>query len=93
MITNSQLNLSVAAVKKEPAVDDPQIIRDNKVVGFIFSMDGRRLKYYPIRLFKGEDFLDVTCTDGIGKFAFEGLRNGEYRLSTEDKNLSVKVRS
>ena len=70
-----------------------QTIKDNKIVGFIFSVDGRRLKYYPIRLFKGEEFLDVTCTDAIGKFAFENLKNGEYKLSTEDKNLSVKVKS
>jgi hypothetical protein len=68
------------------------LIKENKVVGFIFSVDGRRLKYYPIRLFRGDEFLEVTCTDGIGKFSFEGLKHGDYKLSTDEKDLLIKVK-
>jgi hypothetical protein len=50
------------------------------------------LKYYPIRLFRGDEFLEVTCTDGIGKFSFEGLKNGDYKLSTDEKELLIKVK-
>jgi hypothetical protein len=51
------------------------------------------LKYFPIRLFKDDEFIDGTYTDAIGKFSFESLRNGEYRLSTEDKNINLKVKT
>lgn len=93
LITNSLLNLSSAPVKKGMSETDYQMVKDNRIVGFIFSADGRRLKFFPIRLFKGDDFVDVTCTDAVGKFAFEGLKGGDYRLSTEDKNILIKVKA
>ena len=68
------------------------LVKDSKIVGFIFSSAGRRLKYFPIRLFKDDEFIDGTYTDAIGKFTFESLKNGEYRLSTEDKNISLKIK-
>lgn len=93
LITNSQANLSTTAVKKLSEEETAtHLVKDSKIVGFIFSSAGRRLKYFPIRLFKDDEFIDGTYTDAIGKFTFESLKNGEYRLSTEDKNISLKIK-
>jgi len=50
------------------------------------------LRFYPIRIFKGKEFVDVACTDATGKFVFGGLKSGKYTLTTEGKSLEFKVK-
>lgn len=92
LISNSQQSLSLSPVKNETMNETNHLIRDNKLIGFIFSNDGIRLKYYPIRLFKGEEFLGGTYTDAIGKFSFDGLKGGEYTISTDEKSVNIKIK-
>ena len=93
LITNSQQNLATSPIKSDQVDVTAHTVKDNKVIGFIFSVDGRRLKFYPIRLFKGDEFLEVTATDSVGKFSFTGLKNGEYNLSTDEKQVAIKIKS
>ena len=93
LISNSQQNLSASPVKDDVGDNIAHLIKEDKVVGFVFSVDCRRLKYYPVRLFRGEDFIGGTYTDGIGKFSFEDLKTGEYKLSTEEKNILIRIKA
>ena len=93
LISNSQQSLSVTPIKTEMTNDDLHQVKDTKIIGFIFSNDGIRLKFFPIRLFKDGEFLEGTYTDSIGKFSFERLKNGEYTLTTDEKTISVKLKS
>jgi len=95
LITNSDSSLSTTFAKKLAEDEIPvHTIRDNKVVGFVFSSEGERLKYISIRLFKGEEFIEGKHTDATGKFAFENLRNGEYKLATEDnKTIQLRIKT
>lgn len=92
LISNSQQSLSLTPIKNDAKNDTTYLIRDNKLIGFIFSIDGMRLKYFPIRLFKGEEFLSGTYTDAIGKFSFDGLKSGEYTISTDEKSMKIKIK-
>ena len=93
LISNSQQSLSLNPIKTDTQNDAPHLIKDNKVIGFIFSNDGIRLKYFPIRIFKDSEFLEGAYTDAIGKFSSEGLKNGEYTLTTDEKSIQIKIKA
>lgn len=93
LISNSQQSLSINPIKTELSKDDPHLVKDTKVIGFIFSNDGIRLKFFPIRLFKEDEFQEGTYTDAIGKFSFDNLKNGEYTLTTDEKSIQIKIKS
>ncbi|HDS29698.1 MAG TPA: carboxypeptidase regulatory-like domain-containing protein [Firmicutes bacterium] len=67
-------------------------VEDDKVIGFIFNGAGEKLKFFPIRIFKGKEFVDVACTDATGKFVFSGLKAGRYTLTTEGKTIEFRVK-
>ena len=92
LLVNSQEALSEELhTKKAPENTAHQIKGDDKVIGFVIGNSGQRLKIFPIRLFQGNDFIGVTCTDNTGKFVFNDLKKGEYSLSAEGKTVSFKV--
>jgi len=93
LLVNSSTNLSPRLQKKEGARGKTEVVEDDKVIGFIYNTSGEKLKFYPIRIFKGKEFVDVACTDATGKFVFSGLRAGKYTLATEGRNLEFRVRS
>lgn len=79
--------------KEEGARRGPETIEDDKVIGFVYNTNGEKLKFFPVRIFKGKEFIDVACTDATGKFVFSGLRSGRYTLSTEGKTVEFRVKN
>jgi len=92
LIVNSSQNLSPRLQTKDGKQVKGEMIEDDKVIGFIYNNTGEKLKFYPIRIFKGKEFVDVACTDATGKFVFTGLKSGKYTLTTEGKTLEFRVR-
>ncbi len=86
IIVNSTHALSVKPVK-ENELDTLPTVNDNKVIGFITGGAGERLKYYSLKMFKGDEFVSSSCTDCTGKFVFTNLRPGKYLLATNEGNL------
>ena len=68
------------------------MVEDDKVIGFVFNTSGEKLRFFPVRIFKGKEFVDVACTDATGKFVFSGLKAGRYTLSTEGKSIEFRVK-
>ena len=95
LLINSSNNLSPRLQTKDGAKGTvkAEMVEDDKVIGFIFNTSGEKLKFYPIRIFKGKEFVDVACTDATGKFVFSDLKSGKYTLSTEGKTLEFRVKS
>ena len=77
--------------KKSPEVTTFHVKGDDKAIGYIIGNTGQRLKIFPVRLFVGNEFIGVTCTDNTGKFVFTDLKKGEYTLSAEGKTITFKV--
>ena len=92
LLVNTSTNLSPSLQKKEGARGRSEMVEDDKVIGFIYNTSGEKLKFYPVRIFKGKEFVDVACTDATGKFVFSGLKAGKYTLTTEGKSLEFRVR-
>jgi len=93
LLVNSQQTLSSRLLNKDGGQKaKSDTIEDDKVIGFIFNTNGEKLRFYPIRIFKGKEFVDVACTDATGKFVFGGLKTGKYTLTTEGKTLEFKVK-
>ncbi|MCK4719733.1 helix-turn-helix domain-containing protein [bacterium] len=95
LLVNSTSNLSPRLQTKDAPKSQAKadLIEDDKVIGFIFNTSGEKLKFYPIRIFKGKEFVDVACTDATGKFVFSELKAGKYTLTTEGKTLEFRVKS
>ena len=92
ILVNSEESLTPELnTKKSPEVTVQHVKGDDKVLGYIIGNTGQRLKIFPIRLFLGNDFIGVTCTDNQGKFVFAELKKGEYTLSAEGKSLNFKI--
>ncbi len=93
LLVNSSQNLSSRLQNRDSVPKGKtEMVEDDKVIGFIFNTSGEKLKFYPIRIFKGKEFVDVACTDATGKFVFAGLKAGKYTLSTEGKTIEFRVR-
>jgi transcriptional regulator with XRE-family HTH domain len=92
LLVNTSTNLSPRLQKKEGSRGRTELVEDDKVIGFIYSTNGEKLKFYPIRIFKGREFVDVACTDATGKFVFSGLKAGKYTLTTEGRSLEFRVK-
>ena len=93
LLVNSLSNLSSRLQKKEEGKSGPvETVADDKVIGFIYNSTGEKLRFFPIRIFKGDDYVDVACTDATGKFVFTGLKAGRYVLKTEDKSIEFRVK-
>lgn len=93
LLVNTASNLSARLLNKEAQKVKTETVEDDKVIGFIFNNSGEKLKFYPVRIFKGNEFVDVACTDATGKFVFAGLKAGKYTLSTEGKTIEFRVKS
>ncbi len=93
LLVNSLQNLSSRLLNKDGTVKSKtETVEDDKVIGFIYNNAGEKLKFYPIRIFKGKEFVDVACTDATGKFVFSGLKSGKYTLTTEGKTVEFRVK-
>lgn len=92
LLVNSTQNLSVRLRKREEGKRKTETIEDDKVIGFIYNTAGEKLKFFPVRIFKGKEFIDVACTDATGKFVFSGLKAGRYTLTTEGKSVDFRIR-
>lgn len=92
LLVNTSTNLSPRLQKKEGSRGRTELVEDDKVIGFIYSTNGEKLRFYPIRIFKGKEFVDVACTDATGKFVFSGLKAGKYTLTTEGRSLEFRVK-
>ena len=93
LLVNTSQNLSSRLHNKDAIQKAKnETVEDDKVIGFIFNTSGEKLKFYPIRIFKGKEFVDVACTDATGKFVFGGLKAGKYTLTTEGKTIEFKVK-
>jgi transcriptional regulator with XRE-family HTH domain len=74
-------------------VDTVPMVNDSKVIGFVTGAAGERLKYYSLKMFKGDEFVDSSCTDCSGKFIFNNLKPGKYQLATNESRLmEIKVK-
>jgi len=93
LIVNSSTNLSPRLQKKEGGKGRSDLVEGDKVIGFIYNTSGEKLKFYPVRIFKGKEFVDVACTDATGKFVFSGLKAGKYTLTTEGKTIEFRVKT
>jgi len=94
LLVNTATNLSSRLHNKDSVQKSKtETVEDDKVIGFIYNTSGEKLKFYPVRIFKGNEFVDVACTDATGKFVFSGLKAGKYTLSTEGKTVEFKVKS
>jgi transcriptional regulator with XRE-family HTH domain len=93
LLVNSTQNLSARLQRKdEGGKRGPEMVEDDKVIGFVFNTSGEKLRFFPVRIFKGKEFVDVACTDATGKFVFSGLKAGRYTLSTEGKSIEFRVK-
>lgn len=92
LLVNTTQNLSTRLQKKDEAKKKTETVEDDKVIGFIYNNDGEKLKFFPVRIFKGKEFVDVACTDATGKFVFSGLKTGRYTLTTEGRSLEFRVK-
>ena len=86
ILVNSTHSLSTKPVKDIDR-DVLPLVDDDKVIGFVTGQGGERLKYFSLKMFKGEDFVASSCTDAIGKFVFTDLKPGKYQLSTNEGRL------
>jgi len=96
LIVNTTQNLSPRLQKKERKGEGrkkTETIEDDKVIGFIYNSSGEKLKFFPVRIFKGKEFVDVACTDATGKFVFTGLKAGKYTLTTEGKTIEFRIKT
>jgi transcriptional regulator with XRE-family HTH domain len=93
LLVNTTQNLSPRLQRKDEAKRLPETVEDDKVIGFVFNNSGEKLKFFPVRIFKGKEFVDVACTDATGKFVFSGLKSGRYTLSTEGKTIEFRVKT
>jgi transcriptional regulator with XRE-family HTH domain len=93
LLVNSTQNQSSSLQRKDEAPKkSPETVEDDKVIGFVFNTSGEKLRFFPVRIFKGKEFVDVACTDATGKFVFSGLKAGRYTLSTEGKTIEFRVK-
>jgi transcriptional regulator with XRE-family HTH domain len=92
LLLNSSQNLSTSLQNREDGRKRTHTIEDDKVIGFIFNSAGEKLKFFPIRIFKGKEFVDVACTDATGKFVFSGLKAGRYTLTSEGKSIEFRIK-
>jgi transcriptional regulator with XRE-family HTH domain len=92
ILVNSAHSLSTKPTK-EPEKESPPTIDDNKVIGFVTGGSGERLKYFSLKMFKGDDFVASSCTDATGKFVFTNLKPGKYHLATnEGRLMDIRLR-
>jgi transcriptional regulator with XRE-family HTH domain len=62
-------------------------VDDSKVIGFATGGGGERLKYFSLKMFRGDEFVGSCCTDATGKFVFTNLKPGKYQLTTNEGRL------
>jgi hypothetical protein len=95
LLVNSTQNQSSRLQRKDETgkKGGPETVEDDKVIGFVFNTSGEKLRFFPVRIFKGREFVDVACTDATGKFVFSGLKAGRYTLSTEGKSIEFRVKA
>jgi transcriptional regulator with XRE-family HTH domain len=86
ILVNSTHALSVKPVKENER-DILPLVNDSKVIGFVTGGAGERLKYFSLKMFKGDEFVSSSCTDCTGKFVFTNLKPGKYQLATNEGNL------
>jgi transcriptional regulator with XRE-family HTH domain len=86
ILVNSTQSTSTKPAR-ETDRDSLATIDDTKVIGFVTGGGGERLKYYSLKMFKGDDFVGSCCTDATGKFVFTNLRPGKYQLTTNEGKL------
>jgi transcriptional regulator with XRE-family HTH domain len=92
ILINSAQALSTKPLR-ENEVDTVPMVNDSKVIGFVTGAAGERLKYYSLKMFKGDEFVDSSCTDCSGKFIFNNLKPGKYQLATNESRLmEIKVK-
>lgn len=92
ILVNAAQSLSVKPVKENEREVLP-LVNDNKVIGFITGGGGERLKYFSLKIFKGDEFVGSSCTDCTGKFVFTNLKPGKYHLATNEGSLlELKLR-
>jgi len=92
ILINSAQALSVKPIKENEKEIVP-LINDSKLMGFVTGLTGERLKYFSLKIFKGEEFISSSCTDSTGKFVFTNLKPGKYQLATNEGNLlEIKVK-
>jgi hypothetical protein len=86
ILVNSSQAVSTKPAKETERETMP-IVDDSKVIGFITGGTGERLKYFSLKMFKGEEFVASCCTDATGKFVFTNLKPGKYQLATNEGKL------
>ena len=86
ILVNAIQSMSVKPVKENER-DITPLVNDNKVIGFVTGGGGERLKYFSLKMFKGDEFVSSSCTDCIGKFVFTNLKPGKYQLATNEGSL------
>ena len=92
ILINSNQALSTRPIKENEKEMVPSI-SDSKLMGFVTGVTGERLKYFSLKIFKGDEFVGSSCTDSTGKFVFTNLKPGRYQLATNEGNLlEIKVR-
>jgi len=92
ILINSSQALSVKAIKENEKEIVP-LVNDSKLIGFVTGLTGERLKYFSVKIFKGEEFVGSSCTDSTGKFVFTNLKPGKYQLATNEGSLlEIKVK-
>jgi transcriptional regulator with XRE-family HTH domain len=86
IVVNSSQALSTKPAK-DIEKESIQMVDDSKVIGFVTGGSGERLKYFSLKMFKGDEFVGSCCTDSTGKFVFTNLKPGKYQLSTNEGKL------
>lgn len=92
IVVNSAQALSTK-LAKDTEKDLMPMVDDSKVIGFVTGGSGERLKYFSLKMFKGDEFVGSCCTDATGKFVFANLKPGKYHLATnEGKLMDVRLK-